>query len=110
MNQLTIVYEVTDERAFREGGNPLRYRLDGLQAHKVALFDAVDKSDALQAKLERLRGIVTPIDRKTVKDFAALLEKQNLVAEELALIRCPANLGRLTRLCEKFLASAEGKV
>lgn len=42
MKSVTIVYDIVDEAAFRDGGNPLRYEHHGLKADTVAAYDAVE--------------------------------------------------------------------
>jgi len=56
-NQLTVVYDITDEAAFRDGGNPLRYQHDGLKAHTDAAYDAVARCHTFREELERLKSI-----------------------------------------------------
>ena len=72
-NPVTIVYEIVDDAAWRDGGNPLNYQHHGLEACRVAKFDAMERMDKMRTELERLRDVVSPADVESID--AALMEK-----------------------------------
>lgn len=45
---VTVVYEIKDEAAWRDGGNPLRYEHDGLKAVCVCAGDLASLKDQIE--------------------------------------------------------------
>jgi hypothetical protein len=72
---VTVVYDIIDDAAWRDGGNPLRYQHHGLKAHTVAAYDAVELCQNMREELERLRDIVSDADVEIID--AVLRESQN---------------------------------
>lgn len=70
---ITVVYEIVDEAAWRDGGNPLNYAHHGLRAHTVAAYDAVERCQQMRDELERLRDIVSAADADIIN---SILETQ----------------------------------
>jgi len=58
---VTIVYEIKDESEWQKT-NPLRYEHNGLKAHTVAAYDAVEERNAYREELLRLRDVVCKED------------------------------------------------
>ena len=74
MRCVTISYSIVNEKVWAEN-NPLRFRYNGLKAHRVAIYDAFERLDRCREELERLRDLVCPTDAERID--AALNNNEN---------------------------------
>ena len=74
---VTVVYDIVDEVAFRDRGNPLRYLHHGLKAHTVCAYDSVERYRQFREALERIADSEWAFDDASKIARAALRQSQN---------------------------------
>ena len=50
-NYITLVFEINDDKAFQEVGNPLRLTLPGLKCVAASVGDILEECDAMRESI-----------------------------------------------------------
>ena len=71
---VTVAYDIVNDDAWRDGGNPLKWEHHGLKAHTVAVYDAFERLEVYREALEKIADMNT--------NFPSLADAMSKIAAE----------------------------